>query len=195
MDCIALYPKSPDTRAIQKAAKALQDGKLVITPTDSNPAIAADPRNTRATAELCALKGINPQKQTLTLICSDISQAAQVAQIDNRTFALLKKNTPGPFTFILPPASSLPKTLKARKQIGIRIPGNPIALLIADRLGHPYLSGSLAQTDPYDLEAHIETLIADASANPFDQPQSTAIISLIDSNNPEIIRQGPVELI
>lgn len=107
MEIITLSPYNVDTRAIERAGAALRAGKLVIYPTDSHPALAADSLNTGAIADLCRLKGVNPEKHTLTLVCDSIAMASQYARIDNRAFQLIKRNVPGPFTFILPPATTL----------------------------------------------------------------------------------------
>lgn len=194
MDIISLHPQNIDRRAIDQAVKCLQDGKLVVYPTDSNPAVAADPLNMAAVNALCRLKGMNPEKQTLTLVCASISQASQYARIDNRAFQLIRHNTPGPFTFILPPASALPKVFKGRKQVGIRIPDNPIAATLAEAMGRPLLSGSLGSDDPMEYENNVEMILADADADIYSQAQSTAIVDLMDSSSPQVIREGPVSL-
>lgn len=194
MDIIELQPYNVDSRAVERAVEALRAGKLVIYPTDSHPALAADSLNTSAIAELCRLKGVNPEKHTLTLVCDSIATAAQYARIDNRAFQTLRRNTPGLFTFILPPATSLPKVYKGRKEVGIRIPDNAIARALAEELGHPILSGSLGDTDPMGLEGSVAILLTDASAEYSPMPRSSAIVSLMDSYAPEIIREGPREL-
>lgn len=194
MEVISVYPASIDNRAIQRAADIIRKGGIVIYPTDSNPALAADSLNPAAVAALCRLKGIDSARQTLSIVCSSIAQAAQYSRIDNRAYDVLKRNLPGPFTFILPSVSALPKPFKNRKQVGVRVPDNAIARALAEELGHPIVSGSLGGTDPYELESQVELMLIDADAD-YDGPrQSTAIISLIDSSNPEIIREGPSEL-
>lgn len=194
MEIITLSPYNVDTRAIERAGAALRAGKLVIYPTDSHPALAADSLNTGAIAELCRLKGVNPEKHTLTLVCDSIAMASQYARIDNRAFQLIKRNVPGPFTFILPPATTLPKVYKGRKEVGIRIPDNSIAEALASELGHPLLSGSIGMSDPIELEHRVEMLLVDESAEYSAEPQSTAIVNLLDSSNPEVTREGPVDL-
>lgn len=181
-------------RAIERAVEIIREGGVVIYPTDSNPALAADSLNPQAISALCRLKGIDPAKQTLSIVCSSIAQAAQYARIDNRAFDIIRRNLPGPFTFILPPVAALPKPFKHRKQVGVRVPDNDIARALAEELGHPIVSGSLGGVDPFDLESQVELMLTDSTAD-YDQPQqSTAIVSLLDSSDPQIIREGPVEL-
>lgn len=194
MEIISIYPESIDERAIDRAAGLLSAGKLVIYPTDSNPAVGADALNAAAVKNLCRLKGVNPDKQTLTLVCASIAQAAQYARIDDHAFRIIRHNTPGPFTFILPPASSLPKPFKGRKQVGIRIPDSPIAAALAEALGGPLLSGSIGSDDAADYENNVELILADALADVDAEPSSSAVVDLMDSSDPQIVREGPVAL-
>lgn len=190
MNILTLYPESIDARAITQAADALRAGKIVIYPTDTHPALAADALNPKALAELCRLKEVNPEKHTLTLVCDSIHMASEYARIDNRAFALIKRFAPGPVTFILPPALTLPKVFKGRKEVGIRIPDNTITCALAAELGHPLLSGSLGATDPVELENHVEYILTDATAEFDADPESSAIISLLDSSSPEVVRES-----
>ncbi len=194
MEVIDIYPGSIDARAIERAADIIREGGIIIYPTDSNPALAADSLNPAAVATLCRLKGIDPARQTLSIVCSSIAQAAQYTRIDNRAYDILRRNLPGPFTFILPPVSSLPKPFKNRKQVGVRVPDNAIARALAEELGHPIVNGSLGGVDPYELESKVELMLVNAEAYYEGPHQSTAIVSLLDSSSPEIIREGPVEL-
>ena len=194
MEVVNIYPGSIDVRAIERAADIIREGGVIIYPTDSNPALAADSLNSAAVAALCRLKGIDPARQTLSIVCSSIAQAAQYTRIDNRAYDVLRRNLPGPFTFILPPVSSLPKPFKNRKQVGVRVPDNAIARALAEELGHPIVSGSLGGIDPYELESQVELMLVDADADYEEPHQSTAIVSLLDSSEPEIIREGPMEL-
>ena len=106
---IRIYPENPNPREMAKALKMLRDGELIIYPTDTVYAIGCDALNVRAVEKICALKGVNPQKSYLSIICYDLSNISEYAQVSNAAFKLLKKNLPGPFTFILPTSSRLPK--------------------------------------------------------------------------------------
>lgn len=194
MDVISVFPKSIDMRTIERAVDIIRRGGVVIYPTDSNPALAADSLNPTAIAALCRLKKIDPARQTLSIVCSSIAQAAQYARIDNRAYDVLRRNLPGPFTFILPPVPALPKPFKHRKQVGVRVPDNEIARALAEELGHPIVSGSLGGVDPFDLESQVELMLTDADRDPDDLRGSTSMVSLLDSSAPEILREGPLEL-
>lgn len=202
MQYLTIYPSSIDARSIDKAVKTLRDGGIIIYPTDTVYALGCDALNNRAIEHLCAFKGINPAKQNLSVVCSDISQAAEYARIDNNAFSLLKHHLPGPFTFILPASSKLPKVFKGRRTVGIRVPDNEIARRLAETLGNPILSTSVKidpehpeeSTMPESLEMNYENIanmIIDGGEGGL---QLSTVVDCTDSSSPEIIRQGKGEL-
>ena len=140
---IKLYNDNPNQREIDKIVSALHDGGIVIYPTDTLYAIGCDALNVRAVEKICNLKGINPEKSNLSIICNDLSIMSEYAKVDTPTFKLMKRNLPGPFTFILTTTSSLPKIYKKKKTVGIRVPDNDIIREIVARLGNPILSTSV----------------------------------------------------
>ena len=144
MKMLKIYPGSINSRFIDEAVDVIRSGGIVIYPTDTLYALGCDALNNKAVEKLCRLKGINPDKQLLSVVCASLSQAAEYAKIDNRAFAYLKEYLPGPFTFVLPASSALPKIFKGRKTVGIRIPDNPITLALTEAAGGPLLSTSVA---------------------------------------------------
>lgn len=200
MQRLTIFPSSINTLYIERAVEAIRDGGVIIYPTDTLYAMGCDALSQKAVERLCAAKGINPAKQMLSVICSDLSMAALYARIDNRAFQILKRNTPGPFTFVLPAAPTLPKAFKGRKTVGVRIPDNTIARNIAEILGHPVLSASIASDDdeiitPDQLEL-IPALDAELLIDGGDSDNlPSTVVDLTDSSSPEIIRQGKGELL
>lgn len=192
MEIQTLY--SIDQRAIDRAVDFMRRGAIIVYPTDTHPALAADSLNSDAIQYLCRLKAVNPEKHTLTLVCDSIATASQYAKIDDRAFAIIKRNIPGPFTFILPPALSLPKVYKGRKEVGIRIPDNEIARTLAAELGHPLLSGSLGTIDPTELDNDVAFMIIDGNQEYQVEVLSSTIVSLMDSSDPELLREGSLQL-
>ena len=144
MKRLRIYEDNPSETEIAKAMKVLRDGGVVIYPTDTIYALGCDALNVRAVERICQIKGINPQKVNLSIICKDLSWISEYAKLNNFYFKLLKKNLPGAFTFILPTSSSLPKIYKNRKTVGIRIPDNAITLALVEALGNPLLTTSVA---------------------------------------------------
>lgn len=203
MKCVKIYPSSINDRFITEAVKELQAGNIIIYPTDSVYALGCNALSTPAIDKLCQAKSINPIKETLAINCADISQASEYAKIDNRAFRLLKANLPGPFTFVLPAASSLPKAFKGRRTVGVRIPSNPIATALAKELGNPILTTSLplvndATLDDYARPESIALFLDGMASMMIDGGESGSVLStvvdLTDSSSPQIIRQGAGQL-
>lgn len=198
MKSLRIYPTSINDRYLDEALRALKDGNIIIYPTDTLYALGCDALNNRAIETLCKFKGIDPRRSTLSVVCADISMASEYARIDNEAFRILHRNLPGPFTFILPAASTLPKVFKGRRTVGIRIPDSTIACAIAERLGHPLLSTSITadcdSSDPTELiheYGSIASLFIDGGAA---DGTPSAIIDITDSRAPEIVREGKIEL-
>ncbi|GAB6013227.1 L-threonylcarbamoyladenylate synthase [Viscerimonas tarda] len=144
---IKLYPENPNRKEIGKIVEILRDGGLVIYPTDTVYAIGCDALNVRAVEKICKIKNINPAKSNLSIICYDLSNISEYAKVDTPVFKLMKKNLPGPFTFILNTTSSLPKIYKNRKTVGIRVPDNNIIRELVDSLGNPIMTTSIKDED------------------------------------------------
>ena len=147
MEVIKIYPENPNPKEINKVVNVLKEGGLIVYPTDTVYAIGCDALNVRAVERICRLKGINPQKVNLSIICYDLSNISQYAKVNNEHFKLMKKNLPGPFTFILPTHSNLPKIYKNRKTVGIRVPDNSIIREIVHQLENPVLTTSIRDED------------------------------------------------
>ena len=117
-----LYEKNNRPAELEQICSMLRDGALVIYPTDTLYAIGCSALAVRAVERICNIKKVDPRKNNLSVLCRDFSQAAEYARISDRVFRLMKKNLPGPFTFILPTGSKLPHIFRLRKEVGIRIP-------------------------------------------------------------------------
>lgn len=144
---IKIYPENPNPKEVGKVVATLRDGGLVVYPTDTVYAIGCDALNVRAVERICRIKGVNPQKSNLSIICYDLSNISEYAKVSNAAFKLMKKNLPGPFTFILPTSSELPKIYKNRKEVGIRVPDNNIVRTLVQELGNPLLTMSVHDKD------------------------------------------------
>ena len=147
MKIYRIYNESIDDRTISEVVEVLKNGGLIIYPTDTLYAIGCDALNNSAINRICKLKGVNPDKQFLSIVCDGISMAAEYARFGNVGFKLMKRNVPGPFTFIFPSLSSLPKAFKGRKTVGVRIPDCKVARNLAYALGNPLLSTTIAYDD------------------------------------------------
>lgn len=171
----------------------------MIYPTDTLYAIGCDALNVKAVERICRLKGINPEKTNLAIVCASISQAAEYARIDNKCYKLMRDNTPGPFTFLFRSASTLHRAFKGRKIVGIRIPDNRLDISIVERLDKPLLTTSV-EFDDTDYTIN-PGLIAEAYEGRIDLlidggEGGTDPSTIVDCTgaDPLIVRQGKGEL-
>ena len=146
---IRIYPENPNPRQIRKVADVFEQGGIIIYPTDTVYAIGCDIRASKSIERIARLKGLNPLNPDLSLIFHDMSQLSEYTIIhDNNIFRLLKRNLPGPFTFIVQANNQIPKMFKNRKKtVGIRIPDNNIVLELVRELGSPIITTSVHDQD------------------------------------------------
>lgn len=145
---IKMYPQNLNPRDLERTVEVLKRGGVIIYPTDTVYGIGCDITNTKAVERIIRIKGMKPKEANFSFICHDLSHIADFARVDNSTFRLMKKNLPGPFTFILPGLNRVPDYfLSRRKTVGIRIPNHPIPVEIVHQLGNPILTTSLKDSD------------------------------------------------
>ena len=142
---IKIHPEDPQPRLIKQVVECLQDGGVIIYPTDTIYGLGCDIMQQKAIERICLIKNINPQKAQLSFICRDLSHLSDYTKsIDTPLYRMLKNYLPGPYTFILPASKLVPKILQSKKStIGLRVPNNVICQHILDALGNPILSTSL----------------------------------------------------
>lgn len=199
---IKLYEANPNQKEIDRIIKVLQDGGLIIYPTDTVYAIGCDGLNVKAVEKICKMKNINPEKSNLSIICYDLSNISEYARVDNSTFKLMKKNLPGAFTFILNTTSTLPKIYKNRKTVGIRIPDNNIIRELVRSLGNPILTTSVKDedevieytTDPELIYEKYHDLVDIVIDGGYGGLEGSTVVDCT-GDEPEITRQGKGELI
>ncbi|WP_159520155.1 L-threonylcarbamoyladenylate synthase [Sunxiuqinia indica] len=146
---IKLYEENPNQREIEKVLEVLRGGGIIIYPTDTVYGMGCDITNAKAVEKVAQYKNVKVEKSNMSFICSDLSHLSDYAKpISNSVFKLLKRNLPGPFTFILEANSNVPKYFKGKKKtVGIRVPDNNIILEIVRQLGNPILSTSVHDED------------------------------------------------
>ncbi len=146
---IKIHPDNPNPREIQKVVDILKDGGLVIYPTDTIYGLGCDINNQKAVEKVCRIKGLDIKRDHLSFICRDLSHISLYTKaLSSDVFKTLKRNLPGPYTFILPANNSVPRLFKNNKKtIGLRIPDNSIILEIVRELGNPVLSTSVKDED------------------------------------------------
>lgn len=147
-ELLKIYPENPNPKTIKKVVETLQKGGLVIYPTDTVYGLGCDITNVKALERIAKIKGVKLERSNFSFICHDLSNLSDyVTQIETPIFKLLKRTLPGPYTYILPGASTLPHPFKKKKTVGIRVPNNSIALEIVESLGNPIVSTSIHDED------------------------------------------------
>lgn len=191
----AVHPTHPQKRLIRQAAEMVRRGALVAYPTDSCYALGCHLDDARALERLRRIRGID-ERHRLTLMCRDLSEISAYALVDDARFRLLKRVTPGSYTFILPARRQVPRRVTSRKTIGVRIPGHVAAHALLAELNEPMLSTTLtlpgetapladAQEIRTRLEHQVDLVI---DAGPCDTEPST-VIDLTQAA-PQVLRKG-----
>ena len=195
---LKLYNKNNNPADLQRVVDVLNDGGILIYPTDTRYALGCHGLKERAIERICRLKGIDPKKNNLSIICYDLSSISEYAKVDNNTFKLMKRNLPGPFTFILNGTTRLPKIFRNRKEVGIRMPDNPIIREIARQLDAPLMTATLPRDEQEDIEYSTDPeLIEEKFGSQVDLvidggiggTEGSTIVNCTQGT-PEILRQG-----
>ncbi len=199
---IKIYEENPNPRAVGQVVEVLRNGGLVIYPTDTVYGLGCDLTNSRALERLARLKGVKLDKANWSFICADLSNLSDyVRQIDTRTFKILKRALPGPYTFILPGGNNLPKDFKRKKTVGIRIPDNAIAQALVRALGSPIVSTSIRDdddvieytTDPELIYEKWQNLVDVVVDGGYGGNVASTVIDL-SGPEPEVVREGKGDL-
>lgn len=196
---LAIHPVNPEPRKVAEVVRTLQKGGVVVIPTDTVYAYVCSAHQSRAIEAVTRLKGAKPGKADLSLICADLSQLALYArQLSTPAFRTMKKALPGPYTFIVPASSEIPKLFKNNKRtVGIRVPDHAIPLAIVAELGHALVVASVHDDDAvveYTTDAslieerigHQVDLVVDGGPGGL---EGSTVIDL-SGEEPEILREG-----
>ena len=193
---LEINPYNPQDRLIQNVIKQLQGGAIICYPTDTGYGIGCDVFNQRAVKKLMQLKK-RPKNKPFSFMCGDLKDISQYAHVSNIAYRLLKKNLPGPYTFVLPGSKLVPKIMATKqKTVGIKVPENEICQALIHALGNPVVNTSIQLgendeplSDPYDIDLAIGNrvdLVIDGGPV---FPDPSSVIDLT-TDHPEILREG-----
>lgn len=197
---IHVHPDNPQPRLIRQIVECLKGGGVIAYPTDTIYGLGCDIFQQKAVERICRLKGVDPQKAQLSLVCHDLSDLSNYArQLETPVYRMLKQYLPGPYTFILGASKQVPKILKSKREtVGIRIPDNNIARYIVEELGNPILSASLPgdfveeYTDPEIIQERFGKTVDLVIDGGIGGMVPSTIID-VTSGSPEVIRMGAGE--
>lgn len=203
MVLLKIYTHNINEKHLQQVVECLQNGGLIIYPTDTVYGLGCDIYQAKAIEKLCKLRNIKPDKANLSFICADLSHLSDfVKPIANNVFRVLKHALPGPFTFILNANNKVPKLMHSNKKtVGIRVPDNDIARNIVKLLGNPIISTSIHDddevieysTDPELIYEKYKDLVDIVIDGGYGELQASTVVDYT-SDEPVILRQGKGDL-
>ncbi len=193
---IEINPINPQPRLISQAVAVLKKGGVIAYPTDTMYGIGCDIFSQKAVKRVHQIKN-RPKQKPFSFMCSCLKNISEYSHVSNTAYRLMRKNLPGPYTFVLPGTKLVPKImLTKQKTVGIRVPDHPICLAIIEELGNPVLNTSAIP------EGHDEPVldgfdVAELFGNRIDlifdggsvYPNPSTIISLLH-DQPEVLREG-----
>ncbi len=201
---LEIFPSSPDSRKIQKVADILNNGGIIVYPTDTVYSFGCSIRNKKAIEKLARLKDLKLKKANFSIVFFDLSQLSEYTRhISRPVYKILNKNLPGPFTFIVNASPQIPKLFDSnRKTIGIRIPENKIATELVFALGHPLVTTSVHDddeileysTDPEIIAGKYERIVDVVINGGVGNNIASTVVDL-SGDEIQIIRQGAGSLI
>lgn len=196
---LKIYPENPNARAVKTIIECLNDGGLVIFPTDTVYGLGGSIYQSKALDKMASIKGIKKEKANFSFVFNNLSMLSEFTKpISNDVYKLMRRNLPGPFTFILTANNNIPKIFHNKKKtIGIRIPDESVIQFILNELGHPMVTTSILDddkiveytTDPeiiYEKYKDKVDIVIDAG---FGGNQPSTIVDCTDSEI-VILRQG-----
>ncbi|MFV1873628.1 MAG: L-threonylcarbamoyladenylate synthase [Oleiphilus sp.] len=192
-----IHPENPQARLIKQAVEIIEKGGVIAYPTDSAYALGCHLGDKKAADKIRQIRRLS-EKHNFTLVCRDLSDISLYAKLDNSQYRQIKAHTPGPYTFILDATSEVPRRLMnpKRRQIGIRIPENAIALALLAEFGQPIMSTTLIlpgddvpMTDPYEIRSMLEHTLDLVIDGGFCGFEATSVVDL-STEQPTIVREG-----
>lgn len=192
---ISINPENPQPRLIKQIVERLQQGGVIVYPTDTTYGIGCDIFNRKGVKKIFQIKN-RDSKKPFSFICNDLAEISNYAQVSNFAFKVMKRHLPGPYTFVLDATKIVPDALSTKqKTVGVRIPDNAICHAIVKELGHPLvttsanISGEQTPQDPQDINDQMGSMVDFVVDGGISISDASTVISLIDDKI-EVLRQG-----
>jgi len=193
---LEINPNNPQPRLIRQVADKLRNGAIICYPTDTVYGIGCDIFNQKAIKKIFQIKQ-RPKYQPFSFMCSNLKDISEYAHVSNTAYRLMKKNLPGPYTFVLPGSKLVPKIMVTKqKTVGIRVPDNRISLALIEELGNPILNTSAILdknapplTEAFEFEERLGKVIDLIIDGGMVYPNPSSVVSFV-GDYPEVLRQG-----
>ena len=199
-----IYNNKPNEKEVDEVVNCLQNGGVMIYPTDTVYGLGCDINSKKALERVAKIKGIKLKDANFSFICYDLSHLSEYAkQVSTHTYKLLKRIFPGPYTIILNATGKIPKIFSNKKKtVGIRIPENNITREIVKQLGSPIVSTSIHNEDDIIEYSTDPELIYEKYRNQVDMVIdggygmniASTVVNCTDDDEYIIIREGKGDL-
>lgn len=193
----SLHPEDPQPRLVKRVVEVVREGGLIAYPTDSGYALGCHIGDKHAMERIARLRDID-SKHNFTLVCRDLSEIATYAKVDDWAYRVLKRCTPGAYTFILPATREVPRRLQnpKRKTIGIRVPDHRVAQALLAELGEPLMSSTLLLpgddqplAEPEEIRERLEHEVEVVIDSGYCAPEPTTVVEL-GEGHARVVRIG-----
>ena len=190
---LSINPDNPQKRLIDKVVQVLDQGGLIIYPTDTFYGIGCDLFQKKSIQRIYQLKR-RPLTKPFSFVCANLKDISLYAQVSNHAYRIMKRSLPGPYTFILEGTRLVPKLMLTRRRtVGIRVPNNKICLSIVKNLGRPIISTSVPLDEPSVIHDTYSSLVETVIDGGVISYEPSTVVSLID-DRAEVIRKGKGEI-
>ena len=190
---LSINQDNPQKRLVNKVVQVLDQGGLIVYPTDTFYGIGCDLFNKKSIKRIYQLKR-RPLTKPFSFVCANLKDISLYAQVSNHAYRIMKRSLPGPYTFVLEGTRLVPKLmLTKRRTVGIRVPDNKICLAIVKSLGRPIISTSVNLEEPSVIHDTYSSLVEMVIDGGVVSHEPSTVVSLID-DNPEVIREGKGEI-
>lgn len=204
MKVFSLHPENPQPRLIRQLLERLQQGAVVVLPTDACYCLACGIGDKTGAERIRQLRQVD-EDHHLTLLCRDLSELGVYAKVDNSAFRLMKALTPGPYTFILPATREVPRRLQhpKRRTVGLRVPDHRVIQALLTELGAPLMSATLQLpgdehplSEPWEITERLLKRVDAIAESGAGTLEATTVLDLTE-DGPQVVRQGlgPVEFL